>query len=131
MQREKMIDIRDKIESAISEIKENGSDLLIVESQLLNFDIPHILRDFHTFIDHSNYHILGSVSHFNQRAIMKLTIVDMFTSRGELEIEFLGYTHLNVYTNPNTRQFEGESLGYRFKDWQIINYNLDLYYEGI
>lgn len=130
MQRERMTDIRDKIESAISKMKESDSDLLIVKSHLLNFDIPHILRDFNTALDYSNYYILGSVNHFNQRAIMKFTIVDMF-NRGELEIELLGYTHLNVYTNPKTRQFEGESLGFRFKDWQIVNYHLELYYESI
>ena len=129
MQRERMTDIRFKIESAISKMKED-SDLLIVESQLLNFDIPHILRGFNTVLDYSDYYILGSVNHFNQRAIMKFTIVDMFI-RGDLEIELLGETHLNIYTNPKTRQFEGESLGFRFKDWQIVNYHLELYYESI
>ena len=125
-----MTDIQSKIESAISKMKEADSDLLIVESQLLNFDIPHILRDFNTFFEYSNYYILESVHHFNQRAIMKFTIVDMF-NRGELEIELLGKTHLNVYVNHQTRQFEGESLGFRFKDWQIVNYHLELYYESI
>lgn len=124
-----MTDIQSKIESAISKMKED-SDLLIVESQLLNFDIPHILRDFHATLDYLHNHFNGSVNHFNERAIMKFTILDMFI-KGELYIELLGETHLNVYTDPKTRQFEGESLGFRFKDWKIVNYNLDLYYEGI
>jgi hypothetical protein len=125
-----MTDIQSKIESAISKMKEADSDLLIVESQLLNFDIPHILRDFHTTLDYLHNHFNGSVNHFYERAIMKFTIVDIFT-RCELEVELLGETHLNIYTNPKTRQFEGESLGFRFKDWQIVNYHLELYYEGI
>ena len=125
-----MTDIQSKIEYAISKMKEADSDLLIIESQLLNFDIPHILRDFHTTLDYLHNHLIGSVNHFDERAIMKFTILDMFI-KGELDIELLGEAHLNVYTDPKTRQFEGESLGFRFKYWQIVNYNLDLYYEGI
>lgn len=130
MQREKMSDIRERIESEISEIKKNGSDLFILESQFLNFNIPHRLDSFSTFFDYSDYYILGTVNHFNQRANIKLTVLDMFTSI-DLEIELVGHTHLNVYIDPKTRQFEGESFGFRFKDWQIINYNLDSYYENI
>lgn len=125
-----MTDIRDRIESVISKMKEEDSDLLILDSQLLNFNIPHILKDFHTTLDYLHNHLIGSVNHFDERAIMKFTILDMFI-KGELDIELLGETHLNVYTDPKTRQFEGESLGFRFKDWKIVNYNLDLYYEGI
>lgn len=127
MQREKMTNIRERIESAISKMKEEDSDLLILDWQLLNFDVPHILREFNTTFDYLHNYFNGSINHFKERAIMKFTILDMI----DLKIELICEAHLNVYTNTQTRQFEGELLGFRFKNWRIVNYNLDLCYEGI
>lgn len=125
-----MTDVGSKIEYAISEMKKEDSDLLIFETHLLNFNIPHILKEINSTFDYLYHNFYENRIHFNQRTIMKFTILDMF-QRVELEIHFLGETYLNVYIDPKTRNFEGESTGFRFKKWKILNYNLELYYESI
>jgi len=118
-----------KIDREIERMKDEGFDLISTDTNLLNFKIPHRLLEINSYFDYSGFY-LNKSGGFTEKITMKLIVVDGFIQR-ELEINLIGKTHINIYRDLKTSELEGELVqGFRIKEWQIINYNLDLSYES-
>ena len=117
------------INREIERIKEEGLDLFTTDTNLLNFKIPHRLLEINSYFDYSGFYFNKSGG-FTEKITLKLIVVDGFVQR-KLEINLIGKTHINIYRDSKTSQLEGELVnGFRIKEWQIINYNLELSYES-
>lgn len=128
-----MSDIIKRVEKELESLKAKDKDLFFVKDFFVSFEnIPHKLIEFDSNFDLSGIYDSSSRV-FNERSFYEtitlklLLITDLFSSNElELRIVFKGRSYMNVNRDIKTNNFEGESCGYRIKDWQIVSYNLEL-----
>lgn len=115
------------INKEIERIKNEGLDLITTRTNLLNLKLPHTLLEVNSYFDYSGFYFNKSGG-FTEKITLKLIVLDGIF-QGELEVNLIGKTYMNTYRNLKTSELEGEYIeGFRIKDWQIINYNLNVSY---
>jgi hypothetical protein len=124
-----MSDINQEIDRAINDLK-NKSDIIAINTSLLGFGLNHRLIEANSYFDYYTGFFLGKSEGFAEKIKLKLIVIFDF-DQIQLEIDLVGETHMNIYKNLKTNDLEGEFIeGFRIKNWQIINYNLELIHES-